>query len=393
MKSVIRLPRLCRAVLALAFTLAGTCLVFRAALADTAGDAMLDRCIAAESKLNALQADFTLQGSDITPISGRLALRKPNVAQITVNRKGSSDRVVLHSDGKILTIYSTEENTYSREAADVAGGNITRDCEVLEAAAFYNPDLLDRLRFGHRAKLIATATLMGVPCRVVQVDGGGGSVWTVYIGPDDLLRGYSQKVVRDGANITRESRVTALKVGPAAPQVTLAWALPKGARSVEQVALKRSSPASGTGADEQGLLPVGQMAPGFSLPSASGELVTLATIAKAHKVTLVNFWSAGCGPCRAELPELSKMLTQLRGQGFDILSLNLGDDAATVDKIWKDGKLTMRSVLHGDKISEQYHIQAIPTNYIVGPDGKILARFIGFDEQGIRQVLAKAGVR
>jgi thiol-disulfide isomerase/thioredoxin len=121
--------------------------------------------------------------------------------------------------------------------------------------------------------------------------------------------------------------------------------------------------------------------------------MTLATAVRANKATLVNFWSSFCGPCRQELPELSKMLEQFHGKGFDIFSVNLGDDSKTVSKIWSEGKLSMHAVLNGDKVSQAYHIEAIPTNYVIGPDGKIMARFVGFDEQGIRSALAKAGIK
>ncbi len=49
--------------------------------------------------------------------------------------------------------------------------------------------------------------------------------------------------------------------------------------------------------------------------------------------------------------------------------------------------------MSGDKVSDQYKVQAIPTNYLIGSDGKILARFVGFDEDGIRKALEQAGVK
>jgi thiol-disulfide isomerase/thioredoxin len=363
------------------------------AMADAAGDAMLDKCIQAEIHTSTMQANFTLQGSDITPTHGELYLKKPNIAHIVVSHSGSSGTIIAHSDGNTLMTYSTEDKQFSREPADTSGGNLTRDCEVLEAAAFFNPDLLDRMRFGHKAKLVATATLLGTPCRVVQVNGDGGSVWKVFIGPDNLLRGYSQKVRQGDKWITRESRVTGLRSGAPIPSAMLAWNLPKGAQSVEEVAKSRNTPSSGTGSDEMGLLAVGKAAPGFSLPMMGGADVTLATAVKANRATLVNFWSSFCGPCRQELPELNKMLAQYHDKGFDILSVNLGDDSKTVSKIWSEGKFSMHAVLNGDKVSAAYHVEAIPTNYVIGPDGKIMARFVGFDEQGIRSALAKAGVK
>ena len=93
------------------------------------------------------------------------------------------------------------------------------------------------------------------------------------------------------------------------------------------------------------------------------------------------------------MPHLNKMLAELKSKGFDIITVNSGDDSKTVQKFWKEQRLTMRAAYKGDAIAEKYHVQAIPTNYVIGNDGKILANFEGFDEDGIRKALAKAGVK
>ncbi len=41
----------------------------------------------------------------------------------------------------------------------------------------------------------------------------------------------------------------------------------------------------------------------------------------------------------------------------------------------------------------RYGVQAYPTNYIVGADGTVVYRSVGFDEAGLRAALAKLGVR
>lgn len=87
------------------------------------------------------------------------------------------------------------------------------------------------------------------------------------------------------------------------------------------------------------------------------------------------------------------MLAELRGKGFDILTVNSGDDAKTINKFWTENRMVMRAAMNGDKVAAKYGVQAIPTNYVIGSDGKILARFEGFDEEGIRKALAKVGVK
>lgn len=44
-------------------------------------------------------------------------------------------------------------------------------------------------------------------------------------------------------------------------------------------------------------------------------------------------------------------------------------------------------------MADKYGVVAYPTNYIVGPDGKVKARFIGFDEKGMVAALKKLGFK
>jgi hypothetical protein len=44
-------------------------------------------------------------------------------------------------------------------------------------------------------------------------------------------------------------------------------------------------------------------------------------------------------------------------------------------------------------LGKAYGVQAYPTNYLVGPDGKVLWRGVGFDEGSLRSALEKAGLK
>ncbi len=87
------------------------------------------------------------------------------------------------------------------------------------------------------------------------------------------------------------------------------------------------------------------------------------------------------------------MQAQLRGKGLSIITVNLGDSPDTVARYWKESKFTLPVALKGDKVGETYKIEGVPTNYLIGSDGKILAAIEGFDEEGLRQALAKAGIK
>ena len=62
-----------------------------------------------------------------------------------------------------------------------------------------------------------------------------------------------------------------------------------------------------------------------------------------------------------------------------------------------EGKFTFKIVMGGEgenyTVGKAYGVQAYPTNYLVDADGKIVWRSVGFDEQGLKDALAKMGVK
>ncbi len=73
-----------------------------------------------------------------------------------------------------------------------------------------------------------------------------------------------------------------------------------------------------------------------------------------------------------------------------VLAVNLGDSADKVKKYFEKNSFTMKPVLQKkDEISTAYGVQAYPTNYVVGPDGKIAHRSVSYQEEALRTALDK----
>lgn len=72
------------------------------------------------------------------------------------------------------------------------------------------------------------------------------------------------------------------------------------------------------------------------------------------------------------------------------LCVDLGDEKAVIEKYWKEKGFTMRAVRqHGESVSEAFQVLAYPTNYLIGPDGKVLWREMGWNEAALRGLLLK----
>jgi hypothetical protein len=79
------------------------------------------------------------------------------------------------------------------------------------------------------------------------------------------------------------------------------------------------------------------------------------------------------------------------------VAVNANDSESIIQKYVQEGKFTFPIVMGGSgpnyTLGKAYGVQAYPTNYLIGPDGKILWRSLGFDEAGLRQAIKDAGVQ
>jgi hypothetical protein len=91
------------------------------------------------------------------------------------------------------------------------------------------------------------------------------------------------------------------------------------------------------------------------------------------------------------------MYDELKDKGFEIVAVNAEDSEEQILKYIAEERFSFRIVMGGSgdqyTLGKAYGVEAYPTNYLVGPDGKILFRTIGFDEEAIRAALEKAGVK
>jgi peroxiredoxin len=126
----------------------------------------------------------------------------------------------------------------------------------------------------------------------------------------------------------------------------------------------------------------GAMAPDFTLPNVDGKNVSLSSY--KGKYVLVDFWASWCHPCRDENPNVVKAYTNFHAKGFEILGVSLDDNADNwKEAIAEDGLTwTQISDLKGweSQAAKLYGIQSIPSNLLIDPSGKIIARDLRGDE-------------
>lgn len=138
---------------------------------------------------------------------------------------------------------------------------------------------------------------------------------------------------------------------------------------------------------------MGAVAPDFSMKDTSDRVIALSSF--KGKVTLLDFWAAWCGPCRKENPNIVKAYNKFHEKGLQIFAVSLDKDAEK----WK--KAIVKDSLNWTQVSDLkywnseaaslYGVRAIPANFLLDKDGKIIARNLHGDEleKKLTEVLEK----
>ncbi len=121
------------------------------------------------------------------------------------------------------------------------------------------------------------------------------------------------------------------------------------------------------------------MSEDFSLEALDGGKVSLSSF--KGKVVLLSFWATWCGPCKMEMPAMQTLYKQLREKGFEVVAVDMMEDKATVEKFVKNAGYTFPVLLDstGQVGGGAYAARAIPTNFVVDKQGRLVGRKIGID--------------
>ncbi|HEY7039676.1 MAG TPA: TlpA disulfide reductase family protein [Methylomirabilota bacterium] len=124
----------------------------------------------------------------------------------------------------------------------------------------------------------------------------------------------------------------------------------------------------------------GERPPAIALSRVDGGRASLAE--QQGKVVLVYFWATWCGYCRRELPAgVEKVVRERKGQPFTVLAVNIEEPRDVVASYVREAGITPPVLLDtSGTVARAYRVTATPTTYLIGRDGRLVARAAGTRE-------------
>jgi peroxiredoxin len=120
-----------------------------------------------------------------------------------------------------------------------------------------------------------------------------------------------------------------------------------------------------------------KLASQFQVKALDGTELDLAAL--RGKVVVLNFWELSCAPCRAEIPELNRLVKDFKDKDVVFIAFGL-DGAQQVQASLKELNFTYHLVPDSSAIAAKFQVSMYPTHIVIDKQGRIHAVLTGASE-------------
>lgn len=119
-------------------------------------------------------------------------------------------------------------------------------------------------------------------------------------------------------------------------------------------------------------------APALELADTNGNKVSLESL--KGRWVMINYWASWCAPCTTELPHLEALQKAHADKPFTLLAINIDPDRASADAFLKKRPLALTVLFDtANRTTERFGISAMPTTFIIDPQGNIVWTHRGYE--------------
>lgn len=350
------------------------------ALADAKANALLQQVEAKTRTLQSLTAEVQetyTQGKTKTQLKGTARLMKPNLYRVQLLGK---EPYICASDG--MTEWRKSGETYRQQSLSDAGSL------VFPLSYFFTP-MIPHVGFVGDTRTVYAGQIrdtQGV-FDVVEVHRSNGklaSLYRLFIGQDKLIH-RAQWIHKQGLTGHTDIRLTHLAVNTGAKPADFAFTPKEMARFTKPRVTRE-------GFVEPKPLAVGEQAPDFTLPTPTGQIISLKDILAGKKLVVLYFWFYHCSACHNAFPEIEKLHQNMKDKGVAVFAVNFDDSPAVIQKYMARNKLTMpvlRDAQGENSVAKKYRVWGYPTTCVLDGEGKILLHSLGGNGKHLRMNIEK----
>ena len=95
-------------------------------------------------------------------------------------------------------------------------------------------------------------------------------------------------------------------------------------------------------------------------------------------VVLLNFWASWCPPCRAEMPSMERLNSELKGSDFIMVAVNVQEEASLIKSFLREYELDFPIYMDPDgSAAREIGVTGLPTSILIDRKGRAFAVVTG----------------